>query len=274
MRRMMRVVLAVLLLAGGPGKAFADSISGKVTNPKKCSGVQVLLRKGSGFNKPYAPKVFPAKYSAATGAFRAENLPEGRYDLRLLVPGGWVDTVDMRLEEAEGGDPFNEEDEKAIREFIANYPQSFADIFRPIFMRGNARCAKVLVEKIRARGFHSGKGGEIIWRVEVWAFEKHTGAWVRGRRSMEVVSRLRVFAVDSKHHRRGSQVHTTAEEFKGMVWLFSPANGGLEVDAVEPVADLEVTVPELTAKWGKAAGSVQRQIEAYRKKEPPPYLLD
>ena len=264
------LVLGMLLSVAA--SAVANSISGKITNPKKCTRVQALLRKGPGVKFPCVPKVFPAKYDAKTGEFRAGNLPEGEYDLRVLVPGGWVDGADFRLEEDDGNDPFSKEDEKMLREYIEKYPDRFSDILRPIHIRGNGRYAKVLVEKIRARQFHSGAKGEITWRVEVWLFEKQTGAWVRPQRSVTVVGRLRVFNTASRHYRRGNKMHAMAGEFHRQVWLFSLEMGGFEVEEDEPVEGLSITVPEATMAHGKVAGSVKKQIEEWREKHPEPYL--
>ena len=225
-----------------------------------------MQRKGAGVKYPALPKVFPAKFDAKTGQFRAEGLPDGEYALRVLIPGGWVDGADMRLEKpTEEGDAFGKEDEEAIRKLISDYPDAFTDIFRPIYIRGNSQYASVLVEKIRARQFHSGKAGEIVWRVEVWRYEKHTGAWVKRQRSTTTLCRIRVFGAASSHYRRGSRLHMTTPEFEKLVWLFSPETGGIEVAGGESAAGLRVTAPEIDMKHGKTSGSVMKQIEEFRK---------
>lgn len=260
------LVFTVSLLAAGAQQP-TGSISGKITNPGNCAAVQALLRKGPGVKFPAQPKVFPVKFNAETGAFKAENLPDGEYALRLLVPGGHIEGADMRLEEpAAEGDPFGAEDVKAIHKLIADYPDAFTDIFRPLRINGNSQFASVLVEKIRARQFHSGKAGEIVWRVEVWRLEKRTGAWVKRPRSTTTLSRLRVFNTTSEHHRRGADTQMDAAQFEKLVWLFSPEMGGLEIEDSAPIAGLEITAPPIDAKHGKVAGSVKKQIDEFREK--------
>jgi len=261
----------VMLLALAWGAAVsAATIEGKVANPQQCLGVQALLRHGQGVKYPCLPRIFPGTYDGATGRFRIENLPAGAYDLRLIVPGGRVDGVDMRPIE-ESDEPFTGEDERMIRDFIANYPDSFIDIHRPICIRGNGRHAKVILECIRARRFHSGKPNDIIWRVEVWRFEKHTGAWIRPRRSAETVARLRVLtAAPPRGGSAGLQM--SAGTFRELVWLFSPDLGRFELEADQVLTGLVVSVPEISAANGKVAGSVESQVEEYHRNRPEPYL--
>lgn len=267
MRTPPAMVVAFSLLTALAAAAGANAISGKITNPDRCTGVQVLLRKGPGVKFPSQPKTFTAKYDNRTGEFSSDGLPDGEYALRLLVPGGRVEGADMRLQTPDkDGDPFGEEDIKAIGKLIADYPDAFSDIFRPLCLKGNSQFAAALVEKIRAREFHSGQAGEITWRVEVWRFEKHTGAWVKRQRSTTTLCRLRVFAAQSSHYQRGSVLHMNAAQFEKLVWLFAPEMGGLTIAEGEPIKRLAIAVPPIDAKHGKVAGSVRKQIEEFRNK--------
>jgi len=263
--RVMRVWISVMAVLSGTA-VHASVLSGVVTNPDRCVGVQALLRHGEGVRYPCLPRIYTGAYDKATGRFRIEGLPPGIYDLRLVMTDGHVDGVDMRLTD-DTKEPFTEDDERAIRDFIANYPDSFNDIHRPVLLRGNGRQAKVLVECIRARQFHSGNPGEIIWRVEVWRFEKHTGAWVRSRRGAETVARLRVVPDGG-----ADELQISADRFRGLVWLFSPDLGGFEVGPDQTLEGLAVAVPEVSIANGKVPGSVESQIEEYHRAHPQPYL--
>ena len=266
----MRTAIVTLLVSLLALPAAGGEISGVIANPGQCQGVQALLRKGPGVKYPAAPRAFPAEFDAATGAFHAQDLPDGLYDLRALVPGGSVDGVDMRLEQPDHeDDPFGPEDEKALRDFVANYPDAFSDVFRVLAIRGNPQYARILVEKIRAREFHSGKQGEITWRIEVWSMEKQTGAWVRSRRSTTTVNRLRVFTGKPQ---RNSALQTTWADFEKLVSVYAPDMGGFELEDNGSVTGLKITLPEISEANGKVAGSVKKQVEEYHKKNPQPYL--
>ncbi len=114
MNRKISATITVALMLPLVTAAMAGAISGKVANPQKCSGVQALLREGEGVKYPCLPKIFPAAYDSKTGEFKAKNLPEGRYDLRLLVAGGRIDGVEMRLQEPDNEEAFSDEDEKNV----------------------------------------------------------------------------------------------------------------------------------------------------------------
>jgi hypothetical protein len=270
-----RSLMLVLWCLSAPGVLLAASVAGSVENPKACTGVQALLREGEGVNVPAVPKVFDGALDRATGAFVVDGLPEGRYDLRLLVPDGWVDGVDMRLEEPlpdEDAAPFGVADEAQIRDAVASYPDSYPDIFRVLAVRGNPQTAKALVEKIRARPFHGGAPGDLIWRVEVWRFENQTGAWVKARGGTETVARIHSFAKTSKGSKANRPLRRPAAEFEPMVWLFSAELGGIEVGAEEKVTGLAVAVPDIDKAHGKIPGSVREQADAWLEKNKEPYL--
>ena len=255
--RRFKLALVIIFIAGMVCAEVSDdgSISGKITNPKECKGVQALMRRGRGVKFPSRPKVIDGKYDSKTGEFRFENLPTGQYDLRLQLKDALLDGVDMRIGPMLPGEkPFKPEDAQAIKEVIANLPAKFVDICRPIFVKGNGPRARALVEKIRYTRFHSGKKGELIWRVEVWSFEKQTGVWVKtGNRP--VICRLRV------------PNEMKAKEFHDMTWFFSAELGGFEIGDERAIEGISVTVPKPELRRGKTPGSVEKQIEEHKKKQ-------
>ena len=233
--------------------AGAGSIGGKIVNPDRCKGIQALLRAGEGIRYPSRPRVFRGSFDNTTGEFTMSNLPDGRYDLRILVDGGMFEGVDMSLDSDGAAEkPFPAKHEKAIREAIANLPAAFADVQRPFVFRGSDAEARVLVETIRHRAFHSGKQGETIWRIEVWTFENRTGAWVKTR-NRPVICRLRI------------PKDMTAKKFRALTWLFSPDIAGIEVSADHLAQGLTITIPKADTSQGKAPGSVSKQIEEHEK---------
>ena len=139
----------------------------------------------------------PAQFDRATGRFAFRDLPgDSRYDLVLALTDGRqiegidLDFVDQRLlrlaeqRRADLGLPpspprdFTPADADAICRFVADLTD-FMDIRRVLYVAGQGTRATVLVELIRARGFHASKPGEVIWRVELWYFQFAAGAWQR-----------------------------------------------------------------------------------------------
>jgi hypothetical protein len=253
----MRGVASALLFALflRAATAWAGSLSGIIENADKCKGVSALLREGF---DPRTPKVFTGQYDAATGQFKIENLPEGTYDLRVYVEGGWMDGANLKLDPAERSDqPLTEDDRKEILDKIANYPDSFMEVTRALAIAGDGKRAKALVEQIqiRYRPFHSGQAGlpdgqagDVIWRVEVWQYEKFPGGWVKKQRWFQVLSRV-----------RAPTEEMPLEKFRNLYWLFDPALGGMAVGKDANVTDLKYKVPDpLTLDMGKTPGSIEK----------------
>jgi len=236
--------------------AKTGSISGVIGNPQKCTGVAALAR---GTGDPRKIKVIRGRYDPATGRFSIAGLAPGTYDLRVYVPGGWIDGANLRLEDRQRtGKPLAEDDIKEILDKIANFPDRFVDIIRPLAVAGTDRHAKVLVEKIRYRQFHSGKPGERVWRVEIWNYTNHYGGWVKDQHGWLVLSRI-----------RAPFGRTTAEYLRNLLWLFDPALGGIRVEKDRAIADFRYRVPDpLTAAMGKVPGGIERLVaEDVKKKQ-------
>ena len=250
------MVLAVMgvLVAMQPSRAA--SISGKITNPEKCLDVQILQRRVPGEKcDPRRPRRHPATYNRKTGAFEAKGLPDGIFDVRVLIKGGMMDGVDLRPEEIEGDThKFDDKDIKKIKDVIANMPAAFMDTMRPIFIRGKGCSARALVELIRYRGFHSGREGDLIWRMEVWKMRRHTGAWVKQQRGI-TQCRVRV------------PQEMTPGRFYPLVWIFNPDMGGIELEEDESRTGLTITIPKPGIENGKVPGSIKKQIERDRNKK-------
>lgn len=259
MKRIAWGFAAALLALAATGVALADGISGVVANPGRCAGVSAIQRSVRGGRLRFTET--KGEFDPRTGRFAIRGLAPGEYDLRVhLKGGGWVDGADMRMREDEqSGRPLTDEHRKMIDEVIENLPVAFMDTHRRLRIEGNGEFARVLVEQIRHRDYHSGTGGDIIWRVEVWKFEHFTGEWVRAQRGWVVLARERVSDAG-----RATMNH---EQFRNQTWLFDPALAGFRVEKGEPVQDVQYEIPEkLDESLGKVPGSVQEQIEADRER--------
>jgi len=263
---MSKAKLAALVAASilAAGSAAGGVVSGTITNPEKCKRVRVVQRRTGG--NPLNPPVVKCTFDAATGAFASPDLQPGTYDLRVLIEGGMLEGVDLRVEVPDGVEPgeLTEADRAAVIEQVAklNAVATYMNTHRAVHVRGNALRAAAVVEQIRHETAHGRPKGEITWRVDIWHYENHTGAWVRppgSRGRYATLRRLRIPA------------DMPAETFRDMILLFDPKLGGLDVTEEGSVEGLTVTIPEPDPGLGKTPGSVARQIEEDRKKNPDRY---
>jgi len=255
-----RVILALAVLAAWQASAGAATkatgkITGKIANPKRCTGVGVVTRGGTKTRlKVTATR---GKYDATTGEFEIAGLKDGLYDLRVYVKGGHIDGCDLKMDPSQESDkPMTKKDREKIMKYVEDFPERFCDILRPMYLEGNHEFAKMLVEKIRYRPFHSGTPGERLWRVEIWVFQNYYGGWRKKQHGWQVLAR----------ERATRRTPEEREKFDNMMWLFDPKIGGIEVEDGETTVVKDYTVPEkFDMSMGKVPGSVEKQAEKHKK---------
>jgi len=122
-------------------------------------------------------------------------LPAAAYDIRLLCADGRVlQGVDMSWysDEPLAGElkPMDEDDRKQIQELFDGI-KAFENKRKMLLMAGNHQRATILAELIRDTAFYSDKGGEIIWRIELWYFKNQHGGWEKIAQASKVLRRER-----------------------------------------------------------------------------------
>ena len=132
-----------------------------------------------------------------------------------------------------------EEDKKWLADFVKEMP-SFYDKCRILHLAADHKHAAVLVELARTREFHSDKGGEIIYRVELWYFENLFGGWAKDKNTERVLVRVR----------------GTGEAFEKN-WQFLPELGGIAIDANGKSDAVEIKLPEKAEAKNGLAGLEQ-----------------
>ncbi len=124
----------------------------------------------------------------------ANLLPDTAYDIQVtLVDGSILQGVDMGwydLEPAKGKEPLDEDDYKQITEMYFGH-EGFENKRNLLRLNGTHERATLLAELIRDKEFHSDKGGEIIWRVELWYFKNQHGGWEKIAQQNKVLRRER-----------------------------------------------------------------------------------
>ena len=134
-------------------------------------------------------KQYAGKLEANSDKFRVEGLPLGAtYDVILDFDTGRLEGVNMKvpLSEYEDEQPLSEDDIATIREKVLSL-NKFEDVVEILAIDGNIQHAAVLLNKLRTKPFYESKPGEIIWRPELWHFERPEDTWVKVQDELFVV---------------------------------------------------------------------------------------
>lgn len=203
---------------------------------------KVIVCKGCGKKTPVP--VVEAKIDHKLGVFEIPGLArDQRYDLIVTTKVGRIEGIDLSPHESElerlrrrrvraNPKEFTDDDRDAVTELITKVKQ-FENFVRPLYIRGHGDKATALVEKARIQDettgkFHSEKGNEAIWRVELWYFRRWFGGWERVSNVEAVLYRKRMSRAD----------------YDRMAWVFSDKLGGIEVGPAGTAKSVAIVVPE------------------------------
>ncbi len=227
----------------------AGSVSGTISPAERLAEFRLVSRAtGQSYR--------PAKWNDRTGAFTFADLPgDSRYDVVVRTKTGrrlegidldFVDARLLRLAAARRkqlglpdppGHRFSQADAKALMD-VAAKQTGFMDLRRPLAIAGHGRRATMLVETMRTRDFHAGKG-QVVWRTELWYFQWFHGGWQRLNDQEVVLERF-----------RGSPA-----DWRKIDVAYLPA-WSVYVDTAGRSVELELTVPPQTSPaTGRPAGT-------------------
>lgn len=82
--------------------------------------------------------------------------------------------------------PLSAEDVATIQGKIRKMNQ-FEDVVEILAIDGNIQHAAVVVNKLRTRPFYASKPGEVIWRLELWHYERPEDTWLKVQDEMFLV---------------------------------------------------------------------------------------
>ena len=151
----------------------AGTISGPIDKPAAVTKVVAVNRAED--------KRYPGEVDAKTGRFTVKDLPLGAtYDLIIEAGDATLEGVSLNVPHSdfEVEQPMTKEDVKAVTE-AAKALNQFENNVEVMAVVGNVQHAAVLLNKTRTTPFVNRQPGEIIWRVEVWQFEKPEETWVK-----------------------------------------------------------------------------------------------
>ena len=150
----------------------------------------------------------------------ANVLPDTAYDVRVtltdgtVVQGvdlGWYDEEPAKKDAAD----LDNDDREQIRAIVQDVP-GFYNKRDILVLRGDHDRAVALLRLVRDKAFVNDKGGEVIWRIELWYFKNQNGGWEAVQQQNRVLRRERFPSPDARK---------AAED--AVRW--APALGGLRV---------------------------------------------
>jgi len=209
-----RPLLLLLLLALAPAASAAES--GAITGVAAGATAAFAIDRAT-------DKKYPGNVDPRTGRFTIEGLPAGtKFDCVLDFDAARLEGVDLKVpatdEDGNQADPLMPEDVEALKA-TTKALNKFDDEVDILAVRGNSAHAVVLVTKLRTTPFFGSKPGEVIWRPEIWHFEKPDETWVKVQDEMFLVLyRERIMRAD----------------YDKKAVTFDPALGGLGVEARNP----------------------------------------
>ena len=222
-------VLASSLLPGPQAQAIdADSargsISGRLKDPKSAKSIVAVNRT--------TRKKFPGKINQTTGRFTIDGLPlNATYDCIIDFQKARLEGVNLKVPRSdyEEEQPLSKEDIETIRGKVRRM-NKFEDVVEIKTIQGNIQHAAILINKLRTKPFFGSKPGEVIWRAELWHFERPEETWLKVQDELFIVLyRERI----------------NKSEYAKKSLTFDPALGGVTLTVKQPRIDLKTVQPPL-----------------------------
>lgn len=145
------------------------------------------------FQRLDPPRKYPATFDAKTGSFTIAGLPLGHsYDLIIdTSTGSRVEGVNLRVPKSDfldGDPPLTKADVEKLRKLALSLNQ-FEDHIEVLAIAGHGQHCAMLLHKLRTKPFYESKPGEIIWRLELWYFEREEleDAWQKVQDTLFIV---------------------------------------------------------------------------------------
>ena len=226
-----------MIIASASVTQAADGIiSGRLTQPDGAASVAAVDREsGSRYN---------GTIDLQTGEFKIGGLPLGKsYDCIIDYAGARLEGVSMIVPPSDYVEeqPLSEEDIEIITKKVRRL-NTFENEVEIMSIEGNIQNAAVMLNKLRTGGFYGSGSGELIWRAELWHFERPEETWVKVQDELFVL-----------YYRE--RIH--ASQYAAKCLTFDSALGGIEIKAALPPIDLGDIAPPVAEKGvhyrGKAA---------------------
>jgi hypothetical protein len=203
--------------------AESGTISGTIDKGQQVTAVTAIDRE--------TDKKYPGKVDAKTGRFTIDNLPVGStFDCQLDFEGARLEGVNLKVKRSdyEEEQPLTKEDIETIKATTKSLNQ-FEDQVEVMEVRGNIQHAAVVVNKLRTKPFINSQPGEVVWRLELWHFERPDETWIKEQDELFIViyrERIQKAVFDKKS------------------LTLDPALGGLQPTSKHAIVDVgAITLP-------------------------------
>jgi hypothetical protein len=197
--------------------ADTGTITGVIDKPDQVKAVVAVDRSND--------QKFPGTIDAKTGHFTVDKLPPGAtYDCIIDFGTARLEGVNLKVPRSdyEEEQPLKKEDIDHLKE-TARELNVFEDQVEVMTVTGNIQHAAVLLNKLRTKPFYESKPGEVIWRLELWHFERPEETWVKVQDDLFLVLyRERLQKAD----------------FEKKSLTLDPLLGGVKLTAKQATADL------------------------------------
>ncbi len=232
----------VVLLFLGLGRAAAAEpgvISGKLDKAGALTAARAV-------NRDDPDKKYPGEVDAKTGAFVVKNLPLGAsYDIVLDVGPAILEGINLKVmrSDFEEEQPLTKEDVEKIKAVTLSL-NKFENKVEVLGVFGNIQHAAVVLNKLRTTAFVNSNEGEMIWRLELWRFERPDETWIKRQDELATV-----------HYRKRMQ----KADFAKVALTLEPALGGIELTDKQPEVKLApvaapATEPGIRLRSDRAPG--------------------
>src|SRR5260370_19745532 len=171
-RRLLALLTAWVFVPAAPA-ADTGTITGALEKPAAATAISAVNRAND--------KKYPGKVDKKTGKFIIAGLPvKATYDLIVDACRVRLEGVNLKVRrsEYEEEQPLTKEDVATIKKKARELNQ-FEDKVEIMCVVGNIQHAAVVLNKLRTRPFVESKPGEVIWRLELWHFERPEETWFK-----------------------------------------------------------------------------------------------
>src|SRR5262249_19188074 len=224
MRNRLAVFLSVTALTPVCTTAHGEetgSIRGRMDKARDVTAVFAINRKND--------KKYPAIIDAKQGQFVIKDLPLGpTYD--CILEDGPVRLEGFKLKgprsDYEEEQPLTKDDRETI-EKTARSLNKFENEIKVLTISGNIQHAAVVLNKKRTTPFYESKPDEMIWRLELWHFEKPDETWIKVQEEFAIV-----------FYRQ----RLPKSDFAKKALTLDPALGGIKLDGKQKNVELETII--------------------------------
>ncbi|VTS01739.1 hypothetical protein [Tuwongella immobilis] len=220
-----------------PAKTEMGEIVGMLAEPNRVKQIFAIDRSQIDRNLEKAARIIIEQGTMQPdGRFRIPVAVGKRVDVVIdLRDGGRIEGVHLgvrRSDFVEADPPLTKSEAEKVRK-VALKLNVFENEIDILSLTGNAQYAVALLNKRRTTPFYNSQPGEIIWRLEVWRFEKPEDAeyWLKDPEELFVI-----------HYRE----RLPATEYARKRILLDAKLGGLQLTPSQKSIDVgTIAIPEL-----------------------------